>query len=78
VSPLPPPVITTVLPLVVGEVTDAIVFVPPSGSVSFPSTLIGFGPEALGTVAVSLTAIGASSTQVTVTRTVAVEPPFRV
>ena len=73
---MPPPVITTV-PLA-GWVTETIVFGPPSTSVSLASTLIGFGPESLGTRAVSLTATGASSTQVTVTRTLAVEPPFRV
>ena len=62
-----------------GWVTEAIVFGPPSGSVSLASTSIGFGPELPETVAVSLTAVGGlSSTQVTVTATVAVEPPFRV
>jgi hypothetical protein len=76
VSPLPPPVIATV-PWA-GWVTEAIVFGPPSGSVSFPSTLIGLAPESSATVAVSLTAVGLSSTQVTVTDTVAVAPPFRV
>ena len=61
-----------------GWVTEVIVFGPPSGSVSLASTSIGFAPELPETVAVSLTATGGSSTQVTVTATVAVEPPFRV
>ena len=74
--PLPPPVIATV-PWA-GWVTEAIVFGPPSGSVSLASTSIGLGPSLPETVAKSSTAVGLSSTQVTVTATVAVEPPFRV
>ena len=73
---MPPPVITTV-PLA-GWVTEAIVFGPPSGSVSLASTSIAVAPESSATVAVSSTAVGGSSTQVTVTATVAVEPPFSV
>ena len=62
-----------------GWVTEAIVFGPPSGSVSLASTSIAVAPESSATVLVSLTAIGGLSTaQVTVTATVAVEPPFRV
>ena len=73
---MPPPVIATV-PLA-GWVTEAIVFGPPSMSVSLASTLIAVAPESSATVAVSSTATGSSSTQVTVTETVAVEPPLRV
>ena len=75
-SPLPPPVITTV-PWA-GWVTWVIVFGPPSRSVSLASTSIGFGPESPETVLESSTATGGSSTQLTVTATVAVEPPFSV
>ena len=70
---MPPPVIATV-PLA-GWVTEATLFGPPSTSVSFASTLIALAPESSTTVAASSTATGASSAQVTVTDTVAVEPP---
>ena len=76
VSPVPPPVITTV-PLA-GWVTDATDLGPPSISVSFASTSIAVAPESSTTVALSFTATGGSSTHVTVTDTVAVEPPFKV
>ena len=48
---------------------------PPSVSVSFDSTSMVAAETSLATVAVSSTATGGSSTQVTVTATVAVEPP---
>ena len=47
-------------------------------SVSFASTSIALAPESSTTVALSSTADGASSTHVTVTDTVAVEPPVSV
>ena len=76
-SPVPPPVITTV-PFV-GWVTDWISFGPPSGSVSLARTLMPVAEESSTTVAESLTAVGGtSSLQVTVTETVAVEPPLSV
>ena len=61
-----------------GWVTEAIAFGPPSGSVSLAKTSIAVAPESSATVLVSSTADGLSSTQVTVTATVAVEPPFSV
>ena len=61
-----------------GSEAEPIVFVPPSESVSFASTSIALAPESSPTVALSLTAVGGSSTQVTVTETVAVEPPLSV
>ena len=61
-----------------GSDAEPIVFGPPSGSVSFASTSIALAPESSRTVALSLTAVGGSSTQVTVTETVAVEPPLSV
>ena len=64
----------TTVPLA-GCVTDAIDFGPPSTSVSLPSTPIALAPVSWITVALSLTATGGSSTQVTVIETVAVEPP---
>ena len=45
---------------------------------SLASTSIALAAESSPTVALSLTAVGASSTQVTVTETVAVEPPLSV
>ena len=62
----------------VGWVTDATVFGPPSLSVSLASTSIAPAAESSPTVAASLTATGGSSEQVTVTVTVAVEPPLSV
>ena len=61
-----------------GWVTETTSFVPPSGSVSLASTPIAVAPESSLTVAASLTAEGESSWQVTVTETVAVEPPLSV
>ena len=58
-----------------GWVAEAIVFGPPSVSVSLASTSIAVAPESSATVFVSLTAVGLSSAQFTVTATVAVEPP---
>ena len=75
-APGEPPVSTTV-PLA-GSDADAIVFGPPSMSVSLASTSIAPAAESSATVALSSTAVGASSTQVTVTETVAVEPPLSV
>ena len=69
-SPVPPPVITTV-PLA-GWVTALIVLGPASMSVSLANTVIAVAAASSSTVAVSLTATGGSSTQVTVTDTVAV------
>ena len=76
VSPVPPPVITTV-PFA-GWVTESTDIGPPSMSVSFASTSIAVAPESSATVALSSTATGRSSTHVTVTDTVAVDPPFKV
>ncbi len=45
---------------------------------SLASTVITVAPASSATVALSLTAIGASSTQVTLTETVALEPPLSV
>ncbi len=70
---MPPPVITTV-PLA-GWVTEATDFGPPSMSVSLASTSTAVAPRVLEHRPVSSTATGGSSTQVTVTETVAVEPP---
>jgi hypothetical protein len=42
------------------------------------STSIALAPESSATVALSLTAVGGSSSQLTVTETVAVEPPLSV
>ena len=47
-------------------------------SVSLVSTAIALAPASSATVAESFTATGRSSTQVTVTETVAVEPPLSV
>ena len=52
-----------------------IAFGPASTSVSLANTSIAVAATSSTTVAVSLTATGGSSTQVTVTDTVAVEPP---
>ena len=74
---MPPPVIATVpwAP----SVFEAIVFGPPSVSVSLASTSIAVAAaSSVDGRRESLTATGASSTQVTVIETVAVEPPFRV
>ena len=57
------------------QVMDAITFGPPSMSVSLPSTATAVAPASSTTVAGSFTATGGSSTQVTVTDTVADEPP---
>ena len=61
-----------------GWVIESTAFGPPSMSVSLASTSIAVLPESSATVALSLTATGASSTGVTVIETVAVEPPLRV
>ena len=61
-----------------GLVFEAIVFGPPSMSVSLARTLIVVAEASSLTVFESLTATGLSSTQVTVIDTVAVEPPLRV
>src|SRR4029078_1445658 len=61
-----------------GWVTEAIVLGPPSMSVSLARTLIVVAGASSSTVLVSSTAVGASSTQVTVTRTVPIAPPLRV
>jgi len=61
-----------------GSEADAIVFGPPSVSVSLASTSIAPAAEFSATVAPSSTAVGESSAQVTVTETVAVEPPLSV
>ena len=66
-------VITTV-PLA-GWVTEVIEIGPLSRSVSLANTSTVDAPLSSTTVVVSSTATGASSTQVTVTLTVAVEPP---
>ena len=58
-----------------GCVTEAIDFGPPSMSVSLASTSTAVGRRVLDHRRASLTATGGSSTQVTVTETVAVEPP---
>ena len=58
-----------------GWVTDWTVFGPPSVSVSFARTLIEVAESSSATVALSLTATGASSEQVTVTATLATSPP---
>ncbi len=68
-----PPVSTTV-PFA-GSLAETIVIVPPSGSTSLANTAIAVARSSSVTVAASLTATGGSSTQVTVTDTVAVEPP---
>jgi hypothetical protein len=73
---VPPPVTTTV-PFA-GSEADAIVIGPPSESVSLANTSIGVAAESSGTVRLSLTAVGGSSTHVTLTDTVAVEPPLSV
>ena len=67
---------TTTVPLA-GSDADPIDIGPPSLS-SLASTSIALAPESSPTVALSLTAVGGSSTQVTVTETVAVEPPLSV
>ena len=61
-----------------GCVTDATDLGPPSVSVSLASTSIAPAPESSPTVALSSTAVGGSSVQLTVTDTVAVEPPLSV
>jgi hypothetical protein len=53
-------------------------FVPPSTSVSFASTSSVVAAVSSVRVSVSSVATGESSTQLTVTDTVAVEPPFSV
>ena len=75
-APAEPPVNTTV-PFA-GSDADAIIIAPPSASVSLASTSIAPAAESSATVALSLTAVGASSPHVTVTDTVAVEPPLSV
>ena len=64
----------TTVPLA-GWVTTVIDFGPPSMSLSFARTVTAVAPESSSTVAASLTAVGASSTQVTVIDTVAEELP---
>src|ERR1700710_348016 len=61
-----------------GCVTEATDFGPPSTSVSLASTSTALAPESSATVAASATATGGSSMHVTVTDTVATEPPFSV
>ena len=73
VRPAPPPVITTV-PFA-GCVTAATALGPPSTSVSLARTSIPAAPPSSVTVAPSATATGGSSTQVTVTETVALDAP---
>ncbi len=73
---MPPPVITTV-PLA-GWVIDAIEIGPPSTSVSLASTSTAVAAASSVTVALSPTATGGSSRQVTVIDTVAVVPLARV
>ncbi len=58
-----------------GWVTVSIDFGPASASVSLARTLSVVAPESSLTVAVSSTATGLSSAQVTVTATVASSPP---
>jgi hypothetical protein len=69
--------VTAAVPLA-GSVTDWTAIVPPSVSVSLARTLTVLAPESSPTVALSSTATGTSSTQVTVTDTVAVSPPLSV
>ena len=57
---------------------EAIVFGPPSMSVSLASTSMAVAGASSVRVAESLTATGRSSTQLTATETVACEPPFSV
>ena len=59
-----------------GWVTESTVFGPPSGSVSFASTSIAVASASSATVATSSTASGSSAAQLTITETVAVEPPL--
>ena len=61
-----------------GCVTDATDLGPPSVSVSLTSTSTAVAPESSATVALSSTAVGGLSFQVTVTDTVALEPPLSV
>ena len=68
---------STTVPLA-GSEADAIVMGPPSVSVSLASTSIAVAAASSRTVAESFTAVGGSSTQVTVIETVAVEPPLSV
>ena len=68
---------TTTVPLA-GWVMEEMVFGPPSTSVSLASTLMAVALASSFTVALSVTATGVSSTQVTVMETVACEPPFSV
>ena len=63
-SPVPPPVTTTV-PFA-GSDAEPIVIVPPSTSVSFASTGTAVAAASSRTVALSLTATGGSSTATTV------------
>ncbi len=62
----------------VGCVTDATDLGPPSTSVSFASTSTSVAAASSATVLLSLTAVGGSSTHVTVTDTVAESPPLSV
>ena len=75
-SSVPPPVITTV-PLA-GSVVEMTVFGPASGSVSLASTSIAVGGAVLGHGGGVVDRGRVVGTQVTVTETVAVEPPLRV
>jgi hypothetical protein len=75
-APGDPPVNTTA-PFV-PSVFDWIVIVPPSKSMSLKRTSIAVGPAPSGIVFASFRATGGSSTHVTVTMTVAVDPPLSV
>ena len=69
---------TTVAVPWAGVLASVISSGPASGSVSLARTLNVVAPESSSTVRASSTAIGGSSTQVTVTETVAVSPPVTV
>ncbi len=70
---MPSPVIIT--SPCTGWVTDSIAIGPPSASRSLPRTSIAAAAVSWTTDFASSTAVGGSSTHVTVTVTVAVEPP---
>jgi hypothetical protein len=76
VMPVPPPVISAV-PFAPFDF-EATVFGPPSMSVSLARTSTALPNTSSVTVIASFTAIGASSTHVTVIATVVVRPPFSV
>ena len=70
---MPPPVITTV-PLA-GWVTEVMLLGPPSESVSLASTSMAVAPRPRSPWRCRRLQSGSSSTQVTVTDTVALSPP---